>query len=95
METIFTEGSNGRHSYYWNYAIYQGRLLIDGWYPLEQEATQFGYKNIPVAFETIPLNTKDRNRATQVIKRRVWEQTGDIDQALRRAKHPRNNDALQ
>jgi len=91
METIFEESVSSRHSFYWNYTIYQGRLLIDGYYNDEQEATQFGYKNIPVAFETVPLNTKDRNRATQVIKRRVWEQTGDIDQALKRARHPKNN----
>ena len=92
MEAIFEIDSKDKHNYYWNYAIYQGKLLIDGCYNNEQEAMQFGYKNIPVAFETVPLNTKDRSKATQVIKRRVWEQTGDIDQALKRARHPKNNE---
>ena len=95
METIFEESSsNGRHSYWYNYAIYNGRLIVDGFYSSEQEATQFGYKNIPVQFTTIALPTKDRNKATQICKRKVWEQTGDIDQALKRARHPKNQENL-
>ena len=98
METIFEVGSGiGKHSYWYNYAIYNGKLVVDGFYPSEESAQQFGYKNIPTQFSTISLNTKDRNKAVQIIKRRVWEETHDLDFALKRAsrKKPENNDALE
>ena len=87
METIFEEAGKGRHSFYWNWAIVRGRLIVDGVYSSEQEALQFGYKNIPVLFQTINLSTKNVSRATQIIKHRVWDETSDIDMALKRAAH--------
>jgi ribosomal protein L16/L10AE len=79
-------GESGKR-YYWAYAIYQGRLLIDGWYADEQQAYEFARRRIPVKFEVIALNTYNRQSATQKIKHEVLEQTGDIDFALQRAKH--------
>ena len=89
METIFEEVTRGKDNYWYNYAIYNGRLIVDGFYFSEQEALQFGSKNIPVGYKTVNIATRDRSKATQIIKRRVWEETNDIDMALRRAKHER------
>jgi len=85
-ESIRT-GAFGRHTYWWAYAIYQGKLVIDGWYRTEQEANHLAYLKLPCRFEVICLSTRDRARATQAIKHQVLEETGDIDQALKRAKH--------
>jgi len=41
---------------------------VDGFYLSEEAAQQFGYKNIPTQFSTISLNTKDRNKAVQIVK---------------------------
>ena len=77
METIFNKDvfsgdrGNRRHSYYYyNYALYAGKLLIDGCYSTSEEALQFGYKNIPVQFETICLSTRDKNAASKIIKKK-------------------------
>lgn len=89
METLTEKNNNGSSDkhYYWAYAIYQGKLLIDGWYIDEQQAYSFASRRMPVRFEVICLKTKDRGKATQTIKHQVLEQTQDIDFALQRAKH--------
>ena len=77
----------GRRSYYYNYAIHAGKLVIDGAYSSEQEALRFGYKNIPCQFETFCSSSRDSARVTKEIKHRVWGQTGNIDNAINRASH--------
>jgi len=91
METIkdYIQSENGsrQKEYWWAYAIYQGRVVIDGYYNSEQEARKFAYNKLPGNYEVVCLPTRDRARATQIIKHRVLETTGDIDFALQRAKH--------
>jgi hypothetical protein len=94
-ETIkdYLDSDNGskpehhRQPVWWAYAIYQGKLVIDGWYYTEMECYTFAAKNIPCRFEVISLDTINRASATQKIKHQILDETGDIDFALKRAKH--------
>lgn len=89
METLrdYVHNDNGSKEYYWAYAIYQGKLIIDGYYRTYNDAYNFAYQKIPVRFEVVCLGTKDRRKAVNIIKHQVLESTSDLDFALRRAKH--------
>jgi len=98
METIqdFIESDNGggkRREYWWNYAIYGGKLVVDGPYSDEREATSFGYKNIPCVFETVCLSSRNTAKCTQIIKRKVWGEMHSLDFALKRASHKKPKEA--
>lgn len=80
--------------YWWAYAVYQGKLLIDGWYPSENEAYQFASRRIPVHFEVVELATRDKWRATRAIKHLTLEATNDIDFAIKRARHTKPEEGL-
>jgi len=95
METITQyrtaiNSDNGKN-YWWAYAIYQGKLVIDGAYATEQEAWSFANRRIPVHSNIICLGTKDRYKAGRLIKHQVLEETDNIDLALKRAKHYKRN----
>ena len=93
METIgdYNRTTTGevkpKQTYFWAYAIYQGKLLIDGVYRTESDAYTFAAKHIPVRFEVVELNTRNEARATQEIKHITLEQTEDLDFSIQRARH--------
>lgn len=71
---------------WWIYAVYQGKLLIDGYYRSEQEAYSFGQRKMPSGFKVIELHTTDKVRATQELKHLMVEEI-DLSFGLQRAKH--------
>jgi hypothetical protein len=73
--------------YYYIWAIVNGRLYVDGAYSNYNDALKFGANKIKVYFEVTELPTKDLSVATQAIKHKYLEKTGDIEQATKRAKH--------
>lgn len=85
MDSFDSFGNTGK--YFWIYCIYQGRPVIDGYWTTEQEAYQYGSKKMPVSFQLHCTNTINRARATQEIKHKIWDQTGNLDLGLSRAKH--------
>ena len=74
-------------TYYWIVARYGGRLVILGPKIDEQEAQTFGYQKLDVPFDVIKLPTRDRARATSMIKAKFLESTGDLGGALQWARH--------
>jgi len=73
--------------YYWIYGRYNGKLVILGCKSSEEEANQYGYEKLEFPFDVVGLPTKDRGRATSMIKARVLDKTANIDTALQRASH--------
>lgn len=73
--------------YYWIYARNKGRLIILGAKSSEEAANQYGYEKLEVPFDVVGLPTKDRARATSMIKARLLDETNNLDIALRRATH--------
>ena len=53
----------------------------------EEEGTQWAYAHLDVAFDIVPLNTRDRARATSQLKARRLDTEGNLGQALQRARH--------
>ena len=76
--------------YYWILAVdnSSGRPIILGPYDTEQEANSIGLTKIDSGnFEVVPLNTRNVQKANQVLKYRRFHQTARLEEALKRAKH--------
>ena len=83
--------TRARQPYYYIWAIVNGRLYVDGAYENKNDALRFGANKIKVYFEIAELPTRDLSVATQAIKHKYLEATGDIYQATRRARHKIND----
>ena len=83
--------TRARQPYYYIWAIVNGRLYVDGAYDSYNDALRFGVNKIKVYFEIEELPTRDLSVATQAIKHKYLEATGDIHQATRRARHKIND----
>lgn len=75
MDTIkdFIDGkmegkARTRMTYYYIWAIVNGKLYVDGAYNNEQDALKFGANKIKVYFEVVSLPTRDLSVATKLIK---------------------------
>ena len=73
--------------YYWAYTVYEGKLVIDGYYRTEAEAHQFAAQKIPVSFEVVCLNTIDRTKARDHIKHEYLAGGGDFGTVLKRVRY--------
>ena len=80
-------GSKGRQIYYYVWALIDGKLFVDGAFETAERAYALGYEKIKQYFEVITLNTKDMNKATQVIRHSYLEQSGNMEAVTQRAKH--------
>lgn len=74
-------------SYYWIVGNYNDRLIIIGAYGTTDEAYRMGYEKLDCPFDVVELPTKDKGKATGILKARRLEQTSNLDLALKRAKH--------
>lgn len=75
------------HPYYWIVALVGERTVLIGPYDSRQEANDVGYGKVGGYFDVVELMTRDRSRASQMVKEMKLEKTGDIDKALERVKH--------
>lgn len=73
--------------YYWITGNYNGRLFVIGPKSNEQEAYTMGYEKLDCPFDVVALKTRDKGAATGILKARLLERTGNLDQALQRARH--------
>lgn len=64
-----------------------GRLVVFGPYLTEETANDYAFRHLGSNFETHQLNTKDMSKATRALKKRLFDRIGDLDTALKRAKH--------
>lgn len=73
--------------YWWIKTTHEGRLVILGPYATEGEASDFAFQQLGTDFEVFDLPTRDKARATSMIKARILKQTSSLDTALQRARH--------
>ena len=73
--------------YYWILANVNGKTVILGAFNTEEEANRVGFEKIEGNFEVIPLSTKDTGAASRILKYRKFNQTSQLEEALKRAKH--------
>ena len=73
--------------YYWIVAQHQGRTLIIGPKITEEDANRMGFDKLDGNFDVVALPTRDRGKATSMIKARILDRTGDIDEATKRFRH--------
>lgn len=77
-----------RQEHYWIYIPeHQGRPLLIYGGTTEEEARGRGFQECDCFFEVVMLPTKDRNRASSLMKGRLLHQSGDLDSSLRRLGH--------
>lgn len=74
-------------TYYWISAHHQGNdILIYGGETYE-EAERKGSEKLPCIFEVIALPTIDIKAASRMLKGRKLEETGNLDESLKRMRH--------
>ncbi len=62
-------------------------MVVIGPKASEQEATDFGYATLDAQFTVVELPTRDRARATSIIKAKKLAETGNLGDSLRFARH--------
>lgn len=79
---------NQRQSkYYWAITNFRGQLGILGPHLTEADANNEAYEKFEGDFDIIPLETRNKSRATSIIKAKRLDATGDLEGALQRARH--------
>ena len=76
--------------YYWIWGKQidaKGRDVILGWYRTYDEADKYAYSKIRGDYEIVPLKTRDREAATQIIRKMRLDKTDSIEQTLERFRH--------
>ncbi len=71
--------------YVW--AVRQGRPIMLGGYNSEDEAYRDASMRLDCSFEVVELSTIDTRKAYKMLRKRMLDKTGDLEQALRRAQH--------
>jgi len=72
--------------YYYVIAKQDGRMAVLGPYSTETEGYEIASKlNVPNV--VMPLSTRDRAKATAMVKHQLLSQHGDLAQALQRMRH--------
>ena len=91
MVTKTQIGQRDFHIYYWVVGKDAGRRVIMGAYGTYDDADRDGYNTFK-DYEVIPLNTRDRGMAREMIRKKVLDETHDIEETFRRFKHLGRND---
>lgn len=53
----------------------------------DTEANEFAYAKLDTPFQIVPLQTRDRKRATSIIKAMKLDETGNLGGAIKPARH--------
>lgn len=64
-----------------------GHLVILGPYSSREDAEAKSYQELENPFEVVELNTRDRGKATAILKKRNLSSTSDLGSSLQRAGH--------
>jgi len=79
--------SSSHRIYWWVLAEHEGKSVIFGPKATEEEAYNLGFDKLNGRFEVVSLPTRDRAKATSMLKARMFEDTGDLDKSLRKFRH--------
>ena len=75
--------------YWWIYAMQDGKRIIWGSFPTEEEAMQTGYSVLSGNFECVPLRTKNSVEASRILRARVLAETQNVPLTFKRFEHER------
>jgi len=64
-----------------------GKMVVLGPYTTEEAANSYAFRHLGSNFETHQLFTRDQSKATRILKKRLFDKIGNLDQALKRAGH--------
>lgn len=80
--------SRNREYYYIVATSVTGRLVVLGPYEDEMEANRIGFNKIKEGnFEVVPIATRDLATATRRMQYRRFDQSANLEESLKRAKH--------
>lgn len=77
-------GDLGRE-FFWIVADFRGRLVILGPLADPMEAQNFAYQKLDCPFEIVPLKTRDRAKASAMIKAKKLANTGNLGNSIQRS----------
>jgi len=73
--------------YWWIWGVEHGRRIVWGPYESDSEAYAKGYSKLSGKFEVVPLRTRDTAEASRILRARLFEETGDIDETFKYFRH--------
>lgn len=73
--------------YYWLLGRKAERRVIMGPYVSYEAADVDGYSNFGSEYEVIPLKTRDRAAAREEIRKKVLDETHDVEETFKRFRH--------
>ena len=77
----------GREYYYLVAKRGNGQLVVAGPHEDRSTAETLGLTKLDVPYEIVALNTKDRSRATSIIKKRRLDAGDGLDESISPASH--------
>lgn len=77
----------GHGDYYYIVTTVNGKLYLLGPYTTEEKALDVADEEVDTEFEIIGLPTRNRTKATQMVRARVLDQTHNITHSVERMKH--------
>ena len=73
--------------YFYIWAEEEGRNVLLGPYDSREEANRAAWQQLNCHFEIVELPSRDRGRATQIMKAKKLEKTQNLSQSLERVQH--------
>lgn len=79
--------TNSRDLVYWVLGEKNGKRLIMGYYTSETEAENDGQRKFGEGYQVYPMHTIDRAEASRIIRKKVLDETNDIEDAFKKFGH--------
>lgn len=84
----YAMGRGGQVDYYYIACKQDGHMVLLGAYESEAEAYEVAMKKLKnTPYEVVALKTKDRRKATSIMRHRILNSSSDLGLSLRRMKH--------
>jgi len=77
-----------RDMVYWVFGEKKGKRLIMGYYQSQTEAEEDGFRKFQDNYTVYPMHTIDRAEASRIIRKKVLDETNDIEDAFKKFSHP-------
>ena len=73
--------------YWWIVADWNGKSVVIGPANSQEEANRMGYEKLDTQFNVVTLPTRDRGRATAMLKARKLQDGAGLNAALEKMRH--------
>jgi hypothetical protein len=87
-QALYGDKIGVQSQYYYVTTVWQGKSVLLGPYSTEEKANEVGFSGkLSGTFEIISLPTRDRGKATQMLRARKLNTGSNLGQALQRVRH--------